>query len=68
MTLEATLNHSQLNHSQLNHYLLSEVIFTNDEAFAEIDVEKARMMLCVCKNAKNNRNIKACIDNAKARD
>jgi hypothetical protein len=58
MTLEAPLNHS----------LLCEVIFANDEAFAEIDVEKAKMMLCVCKNAKNNRNIKASIDNAKARD
>jgi len=62
--LEAPLNHSP----PLNHSLLSEVIFTNDEAFADIDVEKARMVLCVCKNAKNNRNIKTCIDNAKARD
>ena len=38
--------------------VLSEVIFANDEAFYGIDVEKAKMILCVCKNAKNNKNIK----------
>jgi hypothetical protein len=54
--------------SSRDNSLLSEVIFTNDEAFAEIDAEKAKMILCVCKNAKNNKNIKKSIDNAKARN
>lgn len=48
--------------------VLSEVIFANDEAFYDIDVEKAKMILCVCKNAKNNKNIKISIDRAKARN
>lgn len=48
--------------------VLSEVIFANDEAFYGIDVEKAKMILCVCKNAKNNKNIKISIDRAKARN
>jgi len=49
----------------LNNALLSEVIFTNDEAFTSVDIEKAKMMLCVCKNAKHNKNIRMSFDNAK---
>ena len=49
----------------LNHALVSEVIFTNDEAFSEVEIEKAKMMLCVCKDAKNNKNIKKSFENAK---
>lgn len=49
----------------MNHTLLSEVIFTNDEAFTEVDIGKARMILCVCKNAKHNKNIRLCFDKVK---
>jgi hypothetical protein len=49
----------------LNNALLSEVIFTNDEAFTSVDIEKAKMMLCVCKNAKHNKNIKMSFDKVK---
>lgn len=51
--------------SPLNHALISEVIFTNDEAFSEVEIEKAKMMLCVCKNAKQNKNIKKSLDKVK---
>ena len=54
--------------SPRDNSLLSEIIFTNDVAFAKIDFEKAKMMLCVCKNAKQNKNIKISIDRAKARN
>jgi hypothetical protein len=49
----------------LNHSLISEVIFTNDEAFSQIASTKARMMLCVCKDAKNNKNIQISFENEK---
>ena len=49
----------------LNHALISEVIFTNDEAFSEVEIEKAKMMLCVCKNAKQNKNVKMSFDKVK---
>jgi len=51
--------------SILNHDLLSEVIFTNDESFSEVGIGKAKMMLCVCKNAKRNKNIKMSFDKVK---
>jgi hypothetical protein len=51
--------------ASLNHSLISEVIFTNDEAFSQIASKKARMMLCVCKDAKNNKNIQISFDNEK---
>lgn len=49
----------------LNHALISEVIFTNDESFSDVDIAKARMMLCVCKNAKHNKNIQISFDKVK---
>jgi transcriptional regulatory protein LevR len=49
----------------LNHALISEVIFTNDEAFSDVEIEKAKMILCVCKNAKQNKNIKKSFDKVK---
>lgn len=51
--------------SEFNYDLLSEIIFTNDIAFTDIDIEKAKMMLCICKNAKNNKNIQISFDKAK---
>jgi hypothetical protein len=49
----------------MNHALISEVIFTNDKAFSHIAIKKARMMLCVCKDAKHNKNIQLSFDNEK---
>ena len=49
----------------MNHDLLSEVVFTNDKAFSDVDIDKAKMMLCVCKNAKQNKNIQWSIDDEK---
>ena len=64
MKLSTNLNES-LRITTMNHALISEVIFTNDEAFTEVDIVKARMMLCVCKNAKHNKNIKLTFDKVK---
>ena len=51
--------------NQMNYSLLSEVIFANDEAFSDVDFEKTKMLLCVCKNAKNNKNIQMSMEKAK---
>jgi len=64
----AQMTYTRQNDTRQNYSILSEIIFTNDEAFSEVDVEKARMILCVCKNAKSNKNIKKSIDNAKIRN
>jgi hypothetical protein len=51
----------------MNHDLLSEIIFANDTAFADIDSKKAKMLLCASKMAHNNKNILTSIDSEKAR-
>ena len=51
----------------MNHDLLSEIIFANDTAFADIDSNKARMLLCASKMAQNNKNILSSIDSEKAK-
>ena len=51
--------------SVINYDLLSEIIFTNDTTFTDVDIEKAKMLLCICKNAKNNKNIQISFDKAK---
>lgn len=51
----------------MNHDLLSEIIFANDTAFADIDSRKAKMLLCASKMAQNNKNILTSIDSEKAR-
>lgn len=48
----------------LNHALLIDVIVTNNEAFSQIAIKKAKMMLCVYKDEKNNKNIKISFENA----
>lgn len=53
------------NMDKFNYDLLSEIIFTNEKAFTDIDIEKAKMILCICKNAKNNTNIQISFDKAK---
>ena len=51
----------------MNHDLLSEIIFANDTAFADIDSRKAKMLLCASKMAQNNKNILTSIDSEKAK-
>jgi hypothetical protein len=47
--------------------LLSEIIFTNDAAFNNIDTVTAKMLNCVCKNAGLNKTIKMKLDVYKTR-
>ena len=44
--------------SAINYELLSELIFTNDEIFTDINIKKAKIIARVCKLAKINKNIK----------
>lgn len=60
-----TINQQATKQPTMNHDLLSEVVFTNDKAFSDVDIDKAKMMLCVCKNAKQNKNIQWSIDDEK---
>lgn len=52
---------------KINFSLLSEIIFTNDAAFNNIDTVTAKMLKCVCKNAGLNKTIKLKLDVYKAR-
>lgn len=51
--------------SAINYELLSEIIFTNDEVFDFIDINKAKSVVCSCKNASLNKNIKLSFDRFK---
>ena len=53
--------------TEINHELLSEIIFTNDEIFKYIDINKAKILSCICKTASLNKNIKLSFDRFKAR-
>ena len=48
--------------SAINYELLSELIFTNDEIFTDINIKKAKIIARVCKLAKFNKNIKMSYD------
>ena len=51
--------------SAINYELLSELIFTNDEIFTDINIKKAKIIARVCKLAKINKNIKMSYDKCK---
>lgn len=51
--------------NKINHELLSEIIFTNDSNFTDIDIKKAFIIARVCKLAKINKNIKLSYDKCK---
>lgn len=53
--------------TEINYDLVSEIIFTNDITFTDIDIEKAKMMLCICKMARNNKNILLSFDKVKVK-
>ncbi len=52
--------------SAINYDLLSEIIFTNDDVFNNINIENAKVLSCLCKTANSNKNIKLSFDRAKA--
>jgi hypothetical protein len=54
--------------STLNYELISEILFTNDQVFDFVDIDKAKILSCICKNANLNKNIKLSIDRFKARE
>jgi hypothetical protein len=51
--------------SVINYELLSEIIFTNNEIFTDINIKKAKIIARVCKLAKINKNIKLSYDKCK---
>ena len=51
--------------SEINYELLSELIFTNDVIFTDINIKKAKIIARVCKLAKFNKNIKMSYDKCK---
>lgn len=52
---------------KIDFSLLSEIIFTNDVAFNNINTVNAKMLNCVCKNALLNKTIKMKLDVYKTR-
>lgn len=54
--------------TEINNELMSEIIFTNEKAFNNLDINKAKILSCICKNACLNKNIKLSIDRFKARE
>ena len=49
----------------IDYELLSEIIFSNDTTFTDINIKKAKIIARVCKLAKNNKNIKLSYDRCK---
>ena len=50
----------------INYDLFSEIIFTNDSIFNKIDINNAKIISCLCKTARINKNVKLSFDRAKA--
>jgi hypothetical protein len=51
--------------SDINYELLSEIIFTNNVTFTDINIKKAKIIARTCKLAKSNKNIKLSYDQCK---
>ena len=49
----------------INYELLSEIIFTNNETFTDINIKKAKIIARTCKVARFNKNIKLSYDKCK---
>ena len=52
--------------STINYDLFSEIIFTNDSIFNKIDINNAKIISCICKTARLNKNVKLSFDRTKA--
>jgi hypothetical protein len=51
--------------NEINYKLISEIIFTNDTTFADINIRNAKVIVRTCKLAKFNKNIQLSFDNFK---
>ena len=51
--------------NEINYKLISEIIFTNDTTFRDIDIKNAKIIVRTCKLARFNNNIKLSFDNFK---
>ena len=51
--------------SEINYKLISEIIFTNETTFRDIDIKYAKIIVGTCKLARLNKNIKLSFDNYK---
>ncbi len=54
--------------NEINYELMSELIFTNEEIFEYIDIDMAKIVACLCKNARLNKNVQLAFDRFKARE
>lgn len=54
--------------TEINNELISEIIFTNEKAFNNLDINKAKILSCICKTASLNKNIKLSFDRFKVRE
>lgn len=51
--------------NEIDYKLISEIIFTNDITFKNIDIKNAKIIVRTCKLARLNKNIKLSFDNFK---
>jgi len=51
--------------SVINYELLSEIIFTNDKTFTDVNIKKAKIIARTCKLARLNKNINLSYDRCK---
>ena len=54
--------------TEINYELISNILFANDTAFLNTDIKEARVIMCLCKAASLNANIKLSFDRTKARE
>jgi len=52
--------------SPINYDLLSEIIFTQDNLFNNLNKEEAKVVSSLCKNAKTNKDVMLSFDRVKA--
>jgi hypothetical protein len=61
--LKSTTYQSKM--SVINYELLSEIIFTNDKTFTDVNIKKAKIIARTCKIARLNKNINLSYDRCK---
>ena len=54
--------------TEINYDLLSEILFTNEEVFDYVDINTAKIVSRICKNASKNKNVMLSFDRFKARE
>lgn len=57
MTTQQTLSPLPLPKYNIDTSLLTEVLFSNEDAFNSVDTQTAMMIRCVCKNARLNKGL-----------